>query len=123
MDHLKKQITMMQVQLEQTLAPEIRQQSKEELKEKDGELAALKEQLASLEAERQRAEALETRVAELQQSKVESEKAMQDETERLRHDKDAQAQAVQEQLGLLTQKLEKMEQPWWKKWFAMGADA
>lgn len=117
---LKKQIAALQDQLEHKLVPEIRQQVEEELKQKDGELAALKQQLASLEAERQRAEALESRIAELQQSKVESEKAMQDEIERLRQEKDAHAQSVQEQLGLLTQKLERMEQPWWKRWFSAG---
>ncbi len=120
---LKKQIIALQEQLERKLVPEIRQQVEDELKSKDGELAALKQQLASLDAERQKAQGLEARIAELQESKAESEKAMQNEIERLRQEKDTQAQSVQEQLGLLTKKLEKMEQPWWKKMFSVQEQA
>ena len=114
---LKKQITALQEQLEQKVDPEIRRELEDELKAKDGELEVLKQQLVTLEAERQKSEVLEARVTELQQSKLELEKSMQDEIERLRQEKEAQSQAVQDQLLMVSKKLEKMEQPWWKRWF------
>ena len=114
---LKKQIVALQEQLELKAVPDIRQQVEENLKEKDRELIALKEQLATLGVERQKAEALEARVIEMQQSKLELEKSMQEEIERLRQDKETQGKTVQDQLGMLTKKLERMGQPWWKRWF------
>jgi len=40
--------------------------------------------------------------------------------ERLKAEKEAEAKAIHNQLSSVITKLEKLEQPWWKKWFTPG---
>lgn len=116
----RKQIEALQAQLEQKLAPEDRHELEDELRGKDEELSLLKHQLTALEAERDRSQALEARVAELQESKQALEATMQTEIECLREEKDTQARAVQEQLSSLTGQMEKLQRPWWRKILGSG---
>ncbi len=79
------------------LLPDLQKQAEEERKEaelKALEVEALRKQIAALEEDRQFADA---------------------ETERLKAKREAEAQALREQLSALTQRL---EQPWWKKVFS-----
>lgn len=83
---------------------------------------------AEAEEMKQKAKELE-QSAELKALEVESLKkqimAVQEERnnaaaeiERVMHEKKTQEKAVQEQLAVLTSKLERLEQPWWKRFFS-----
>ncbi len=80
---------------------EIDEKRSEELRQKELELQAAKELAATMEQERLKSEVL-----------------LQEEITRLREEKDLQASAVQTQLASLTQKLERLDKPWWKKMFS-----
>lgn len=108
------------------------------MKERDREKAVEVERLAKLETEtlptlerqleqerllkeRTLAEAM-TQIATLEQSKREAEEArikLQEslllEIARLKEDKDEQSKAVQDKFLALTEKLDKLDKPWWKK--------
>ncbi len=110
----------------------------EAMKERDREKAVEVERLAKLETEtlptlerqleqerllkeRTLAEAM-TQIATLEQSKREAEEArikLQEslllEIARLKEDKDEQSKAVQDKFLALTEKLDKLDKPWWKK--------
>ncbi len=88
-----------------------------ELQAKEAELSKMQSEISALEHERVKAEQLEEQINELQQAKSQLELKLQDEIHRLKSEKDSQAKAVQEQLLKLTQKLEKLDQPWWRKLF------
>ena len=105
------------------LLPDLQKQAEEERKEaelRSLEVEALKKQinaleevkeeseskLASLEAERLASEEAQRKVQELEQAMSE-----------LQAQKEAETQTIQEQLNNLTNKLQELQQPWWKKWF------
>ena len=84
------------------LLPDLQKQSEEERKAaelKALEVEALQKQITAMEERR--------RDAETEAEKAESEK-------------EAKEKAIGEELIALRKKLEKLEQPWWKKWFAAG---
>ena len=89
-----------------------------ELQAKEAELAKMQSEISTLEEERGKAAQLAQQINELQQAKSQLEITFQDEIDRLKTEKDNQAKAVQDQLLVLTQKLEKLDKPWWKKLFA-----
>lgn len=89
-----------------------------ELQAKEAELAKMQSEISALEEERTKAAQLAQQINELQQAKSQLEITFQDEIDRLKTEKDNQAKAVQDQLLVLTQKLEKLDKPWWKKLFA-----
>ena len=82
----------------------------------------LEQQIAQLEREKVEAEQSRQKVEELERTLSENKRLADEELERLRKEKDAQAEAIQEQLQLITSKLEKSQEPWWKKWFTAGGD-
>lgn len=88
-----------------------------ELQAKEAELAKMQSEISALEEERGKAAQLAQQINELQQAKSQLEITFQDEIDRLKTEKDNQAKAVQDQLLVLTQKLEKLDKPWWKKLF------
>lgn len=94
-----------------------------ELKAKEAELAKMQSEISALEEERAKAAQLAQQINELQQAKSQLEITFQDEIDRLKTEKDNQAKAVQDQLLVLTQKLEKLDKPWWKKLFAHEDEA
>ncbi|MFA6212799.1 MAG: hypothetical protein WCT03_11535 [Candidatus Obscuribacterales bacterium] len=71
-----------------------------------------------LEVERLKAIRLEERVFELHEAKVELEVSLHQEIELLQLESNSRENLVMEQLKTLTQKLEKLERPWWKKLFS-----
>lgn len=77
--------------------------------------AATKAANDELEVERLKAKRLEERVFELHEAKVELEVSMHQEIELLQLENAARENSVVEQLTALTQKLEKLERPWWKR--------
>ena len=62
------------------------------------------------------------RALELEKQLEDDRKAQEAEVQRIKSEKEAEAKAVQEQLAQLTNKLEKLEQPWWKKLFTAGGE-
>jgi len=79
--------------------------------------AATKAANDELEVERLKAKRLEERVFELHEAKVELEVSMHQEIELLQLENAARENSVVEQLTALTQKLEELERPWWKRIF------
>lgn len=79
--------------------------------------AATKAANDELEVERLKAKRLEERVFELHEAKVELEVSMHQEIELLQLENAARENSVVEQLTALTQKLEELERPWWKRLF------
>lgn len=79
--------------------------------------AATKAANDELEVERLKAKRLEERVFELHEAKVELEVSMHQEIELLQLENSARENSVVEQLTALTQKLEELERPWWKRLF------
>jgi hypothetical protein len=80
------------------------------------EVAALKKQIAALEEAQLKAIEDERRTAE---EAVRQSEALSKEIERLKSEREAEGRAVQDQLSGLKSKLEKLEQPWWKKIFGL----
>lgn len=85
---------------------------KKQISALEDEKGQAEERLTDLEAERQGAEEARAKVEELERSMAE-----------LRMEKEAEAKEIQEQVGSLKNKLEKLEQPWWKRWFSAGGDS
>ncbi|CAN5565224.1 hypothetical protein BH11CYA1_BH11CYA1_48890 [soil metagenome] len=81
-------------------------------------LAATKAANNELEVERLKAIRLEERVFELHEEKIQLEVSMHQEIELLQLENDSRENLVLEQINALTQKLEKLERPWWKKLFS-----
>jgi hypothetical protein len=81
------------------------------------EIETLKKQILALDEERALTLEGERRIA-AETSKRAEELAM--EMERLKAEKEAEAKAIHIQLSSVITKLEKLEQPWWKKWFTPG---
>ena len=100
---------------EQVLQPLVDRLSAEAAKQIS---AATKTANDELEIERLKAKRLEERVFELHEEKVELEVSMHQEIALLRLEYTARETSVGEQLTALTQKLEGLERPWWKKLFS-----
>lgn len=123
------------------LLPDFQKQAEDERKAAELralEVEALKKQISALEEVGQESESKltalekERRIAEEAQSKVqELERTMTElraadeanrqnaeaELQRIKAEKEEEARTVQEQLSHLTNKLEELQKPWWKKWF------
>ena len=81
-------------------------------------LAATKAANDDLDVARLKAARLEERVFELHEEKVQLEVSLHQEIELLQVENDSRESSVLEQITALTQKLEKLERPWWKKLFS-----
>jgi ElaB/YqjD/DUF883 family membrane-anchored ribosome-binding protein len=62
-----------------------------------------------------RLSALEADKHEVEEAKAKLEQSLKEEIARLKEDKDEQSKAVQEKFLALTEKLDKLDKPWWKK--------
>jgi len=113
---------------EERKAAELKALEVEALKKQISALEEVKQdsqsKLAQLEEERRIAEEAQSRVKELERAMQELQAtdaahrvAAEEELQRLKTEKEAEAKVVQEQLNGLTSKLEELQKPWWKKWF------
>ncbi len=85
------------------------------------DLEAKKRELENkIEGERSAAQLNYDRAKELEKQLEDERMAQEAEVQRITAEKEAEAKAVQEQFAKLTSKLEKLEQPWWKKLFTAG---
>lgn len=124
-EELEKKISS----LEQTVLPELKEQLETERKTKIDEVARLQNEVERLVQKATESEVLREKAAELEDqmpellhklSKQSEEKAaMEEEIERLRKENENQAASIKAELESLTQRLEKSEQSWWKKFFGL----
>ena len=115
---LAKQIQAMQ-RLEENRVVEVERLAKLEL----DVVPSLERQLEEARVQREkelsdalaRLSALESDKHEIEESKAKLEQSLTEEIARLKEDKDEQSKAVQEKFLALTEKLDKLDKPWWKK--------
>ena len=103
-------------------AVELREQEKE-IEEQRRQLRLLPDLQKRAEEERKAAEikALEVEALHKQIAALdEQRRAAETEAERFKAEKEVESSAIKDQLACLTNKLEKLEKPWWKKWFSTG---
>ncbi len=118
---LQEQARMIEEQNRQLrLLPDLQKQAEDERKAavmKALEVEALRKQILALE-ERQRLNLVEMdeekRLASEAQAKAED---LENEMAEIQKARDVQVQIVQDQLADLTKTLDRIQQPWWKKWF------
>jgi len=90
----------------------------EEVKqESESKLSALEEERRATEQAQLKVQELEKAMSELRETDEANRRAAEEELERIKAEKEAEAQAVRDQLNSLTSKLEELQKPWWKKWF------
>jgi DNA repair exonuclease SbcCD ATPase subunit len=99
------------------LLPDLEKRAEEERKTaelKSLEAEALRKQVAALQEEKQKSIQQERELAEESDKKAGQ---LEREMEQIKAEKEREGIAVSKKLSVLTEKLEKLEQPWWKKWF------
>jgi hypothetical protein len=102
---------------ETKLARERADEERKQAELKALEIDTLKKQILALEEEQALKLESERRIA-AETSRRAEELAM--EMERLKAEKEAESKAIHNQLSSVITKLEKLEQPWWKKWLSPG---
>jgi len=102
------------------LLPDLEKKAEEERKAAELralEAAALQKQIEAMQAEKQEALNAQQKVEELERQ---MERLRADEAEKLEHlkaEKEAHETAIQKQLAAVTEELQQLRKPWWKKWF------
>ena len=91
--------------LELDVVPSLERQLEEARVQREKELSDALARLSALEADKH----------EIEESKAKLEQSLTEEIARLKQDKDEQSKAVQEKFLALTEKLDKLDKPWWKK--------
>lgn len=91
--------------LETEIVPILERQLEEERIQKERGLAEAQSKLSTLEADKR----------EVEETKAKLEQSLLFEIARLKEDKDEQSKAVQDKFLALTEKLDKLDKPWWKK--------
>jgi len=121
LEALKEQIASLEKERER-LPAELAKQFQEEQAAREAELSRVRDEL---ETERQAKESelalLKEQLAAIDEYKLSAEEAQKEmeELKRQQAEKEAQTAAIQDQLAALTQRLEKSERPWWKKFFGI----
>lgn len=108
------------------LLPDFEKQAEAERKAaelKALEAEALRKQIEALQTEQEEAERAKEQVALLEQSLEEAQRQSEAELQKLKEEKEGQLKEVEEQLKALTQTVQDLKQPWWKKWFSAGGEA
>lgn len=93
--------------LEQETLPTLERHLEQERLDKERAVADAKKEIAALEVSKRQAE----------EARAELEKSLLAEIARLKEDKDKQSKAVEDKFMALSEKLEKLDTPWWKKVF------
>ncbi len=107
------------------LLPDFQKQAEEERRAahlKAVEAAALEKQIEALKAEKEESDKAKKHMAVLERSLEEQERTKNAEIEALKVEKEAQLKAVEEQLATLSQTIQELKKPWWKKWFSAQVD-
>jgi hypothetical protein len=81
------------------------------------EAAALQKQIEAMQADKEEALKAQQKVEELERQMEQLRAEEAEKLEHLKAEKEAQEIAIQKQLAVVTEELEKLRKPWWKKWF------
>ncbi len=91
--------------LEIDVVPSLERQLEEARVQREKDLSEALARLSTLEADKH----------EVEEAKAKLEQSLTEEIARLKEDKDEQSKAVHEKFLALTEKLDKLDKPWWKK--------
>lgn len=91
--------------LEMDVVPSLERQLEEARVQREKDLSEALARLSTLEADKH----------EVEEAKAKLEQSLTEEIARLKEDKDEQSKAVHEKFLALTEKLDKLDKPWWKK--------
>lgn len=121
LDTIRSQEQQLQDQSRQLkLLPDFQKQAEDERNAahlKAVEAAALQKQIEALQAEKIESDKAKEQVVALEQTLEEQERSKNAEIEALKAEKNAQLKAVEEQLSTLSQTVQDLRKPWWKKVF------
>lgn len=85
------------------------------------ESEALKKQIAAIEAQKEEALTAQQKVEELEKQMEHLRSAEAEKLEQLKAEKETQESAIQQQLAVVTQELQQLRKPWWKKMFGTSS--
>ncbi|MBP7863801.1 hypothetical protein KA183_19100 [bacterium] len=107
------------------LLPDFEKQAEEERKAahlKAVEAAALSKQIEALKAETVEAKKAKEQVTFLEETLAARQRETDAEIEKLKAEKEAELKVVSDQLTALSQSLNEMKKPWWKKFLGISAE-
>lgn len=102
------------------LLPDLEKKAEEERKASELqalEAEALKKQIAAIQAQKEEALTAQQKVEDLEKQMEELRAAESEKLEQLKAEKEAQETAIQKQLATVTEELQQLRKPWWKKMF------
>lgn len=102
------------------LLPDLEKKAEEERKAAELralEAAALQKQIEAMQAEKEEALSAQQKVEELERQMEQLRAEEAEKLEHLKAEKEAHEAAIQKQLAAVTEELQEMRKPWWKKWF------
>lgn len=102
------------------LLPDLEKKAEEERKAAELralESAALQKQIEAMQAEKEEALKAQQKVQELEQQMEQLRAEEAEKLEHLKAEKEAHESAIQKQLAAVTEELQQMRKPWWKKIF------
>lgn len=102
------------------LLPDLEKRAEEERKAAELralETEALKKQIAAIEAQKEEALTAQQKVEELEKQMEQLRSAEAEKLEQLKAEKEAQESVIQQELAAVTEELQRMRKPWWKKMF------
>lgn len=105
------------------LLPDLEKKAEEERKAAELqalEAEALKKQIAAMQAQQEEAAAAKQKVDELEKTMEQLRANEAEKLEQLKAEKEAKEMAIQKQLAAVTEQLQQMRKPWWKKVFGSG---
>ena len=115
------------ISFEMTILPELQEQLEKERKTKIDEVTRLQTEVEKLAQKAEESEHIKEKAAELENripellekldKEVEEKAALEEEIERLRREHEEQEAVIKAELDALSQRVEKGEQTWWKKFF------
>ena len=100
------------------LLPDLEKRAEEERKAAELralEAEALKKQIAAIQEQKEEELTAKQKVAELERQMEQLQTAEAEKLARLQEEKEAQETAIQKQLAAVTEELQQLRKPWWKK--------
>lgn len=102
------------------LLPDLEKKAEEERKAAELralEAAALQKQIEAMQAEKEEALNAQQKVEELERQMKQLRAEEAEKLEHLKAEKESHETAIQKQLAAVTEELQQLRKPWWKKWF------
>jgi hypothetical protein len=108
------------------LLPDLKKMAEEERKAAELqalEATALKKQIVAMQAQQEEAATAKQKIDELERTMEQLRATEEEKLEQLKAEKEAHEMAIQKQLAAVTEELQHMRKPWWKKMFSMSETA